>query len=161
MKFNCSRRKGLQILVGLPFFHSISGEGSTGQQVQQAEAVVLFSKVNQASRAFVHKASGFLDCVLLELDLQQPASFASISKLPENTLIIGLVSEAEKIIVESVVQNRRGYLQTTGYLHLEDSFESSIDNLVTASIQQGLGVGGSSQRATSESGTLSSFYAYI
>ncbi len=161
MKLNCSRRQGLKILTSLPLIHYVPAALATGRHAEQAEAVVLLSKVNPASQTFAEKASNLLDAVLLEINLQQTASFSSLNTLPENTLIIGLISEAEKILVDSFIQNRRGYLQTCGYLHAEDSDESSIDSLLVASIQHGIDRGGASQAATSEAGTLSSIYARI
>lgn len=161
MKLKLSRRQSLQILASLPFFQFVPCAGAFSHGSKKVEAVVLVSQYSSASQSFAHKASTMLDYIQLNIDINQVDTFSSLNLLPKNTRIIGLVSEAEKILVDTFVQNRRGYLLTSGHLHEGNHAASNLDELLEASIQHVLGAGKASLAETSGTRILSSFFAYI
>jgi|GEM_PF-6363053 hypothetical protein len=161
MKLKLSRRQTMQMLTSLPFFHFSPKAVAFSHRTEQSEAVVLVTLNSPTSQAFAHKASSMLDSVQLVVDINQIDTFSSLNSLPKNILLIGLISEAEKILVDTFVQNRRGYLKTSGYLHEGNYTASKLDELLDASIQHAMGTSKASHTEVLGAGNLSSFFAYI
>ncbi|MAM72138.1 MAG: hypothetical protein CMP91_13460 [Gammaproteobacteria bacterium] len=161
MSLEISRRQGLKLLAGVPLYSLSPLSKAFTSIATQVQSIILLGNKSSASQSFAQQLDSVLDCTALNLDLRQIETFLPLSDLPGNSILFGLVSEAEKIIVDTLVQNRRGILKTTGNFNKSIHPESRIEMLSIRTVEAALENSQNFESKNSPEGGLSSFYALI
>lgn len=162
MSVDFSRRQSLKmmaaavLLSALPL-GAVSARGSK-------HAFVITSEESK-SDAFGQAVNESIKSSSLRVNLKNYESFLSLSELPKGALLIGLVNEAEKVLIDALVQNRKGIIKTTNRVSANSSI-ALIPNLADMTVNSALSFTNDSafdevQNRNLTSGSLISFYAYL
>ncbi|MDG2090284.1 MAG: hypothetical protein P8J61_04130 [Gammaproteobacteria bacterium] len=130
-------------------------------------AFIIFSKENEMD-VFTQTINKSIDTSTIQVNLKSYESFLSISDLPKGTLLIGLVNEAEKVLIDAIVQNRSGIINTTARVNAMNTENSIalIPEIADSTVNSALSFSSDHnfdevQNSELSSGSLISFYAYL
>lgn len=165
MSVDFSRRQSLKVLAGVGLLSVMPLGMSSVQAFQASNHAFVFTKQSSAGNVFEQSLNESLKTSSILIDNNNYESILSIADLPEGAMLIGLVSEAEKVLIDAAVQDRRGMMQTTARVSstISGSMISELAEMTThAAITKSQGkVFEKSQNVEMTNGYLISFYAYL
>ena len=165
MSVDFSRRQSLKVMAGAGFLSALP---LAAISAKESKHTFVISSQESGMDVFAQSINSLIDTSAIQVNLASYASFLSISGLPKGALLIGLVNEAEKVLIDTLVQNRRGIIKTTARVSAA-SANSSIDlipSVADMTVNSALSfTNGSSfdevKNRELSSGSLISFYAYL
>jgi hypothetical protein len=165
MSMDFSRRQSLKVLAGAGLL-SLMPLGMTSTQATQVlKHAFVFTRQGSVGNLFDQSLNKSIDISPIFIEHNNYESILSIADLPKGSLLIGLVSEAEKVLIDTVVQDRRGIIQTTArvYASVSGSRISELANLTAqAAITQSKTIAfEKAHDAEMTNASLISFYAYL
>ncbi len=113
MSVDFSRRQSLKVLAGAGLLSVMPLSIASAQATQALKHAFVFIRQGRAGAVFEQSLTQSLGTSSILIEQNNYESILSIADLPEGALLIGLVSEAEKVLIDAVVQDRRGSIQTT------------------------------------------------
>jgi hypothetical protein len=161
MNLNTSRRDCLKIFVAggtllLPTMQ-IAAAGN------RTQAVVVTSNT-PAVPAFIEGLSEQFQTVRHSASCTELEGFQLLADLPENQLLIGLISDAEMVLVDALVHDRRGLMRVTGRIEGKTFSELEIIEAARRTAKAAIAHDANARVVSalaSGSGSLLSFYAYL
>ncbi len=171
MSTEFSRRQSLKLMAGAGLFSAMPAaavsELVTPINTEPVHAYVIAGE-GSANNAFVQAVTKTLAVNVFDLTHKRHESILALSQLPKGTLILGLVNEAEKVLIDALVQDRKGLVNTTArvnYLELNNS-NAAIPELAEMTVLTALSktnAGNVEQLPAGDStaASLIRFYAYV
>jgi hypothetical protein len=161
MSLNTSRRDCLKIFAAgstllLPNLR-VAAAGN------RAQAVVVTGNT-PAVPAFIKELSEQFQIVRHSASCTELEGFRLLADLPENHLLIGLISDAEMVLMDALVYDRRGLRRVTG--RIEEKIVSELEVIEAAKRTAKAAINHDRNARVgpalaSGSGSLLSFYAYL
>jgi hypothetical protein len=165
MSVDFSRRQSLKVLAGAGLISVMPLSMASAQATQASKHAFVFAKQGIAGAVFEQSLTQSLETSSILIEQNNYEGILSIADLPEGALLIGLVSEAEKVLIDAVIQDRRGSIQTTARVNasISGSEISELAEMTTqAAITKSQGeVFAKAHNAEMTNGCLISFYAYL
>lgn len=162
MSHDFSRRQSLKMMAGAGLLSALPLATISASELKHAYIV---SGQISAADVFSKAVSSSIEANSLSLNLNNYSSFLSIADLPQGSLVLGLVNEAEKVLLDAIVQDKRGIIKTTARVSA-DIPNGLIPNLAEVTLNSALEFTNDSnveeiQHSELSSGSLMSFYAYL
>jgi hypothetical protein len=166
MSVSLSRRQSLKLIAGAGLLSVFPLKSAYSREREFGQAFIVTDKaaISETFRQVVNKS---LITSSLHIAHNQYESLTSLAQIPENSLIIGLVSDAEKVLIDAIVHDRRGHIQTTARTSESITHKENISRLAEMTVQAATKNSNKEyfdsvqegQRITT--GSLISFYAYL
>ena len=163
MIINLSRRQSLKAIAGagllsiMPLSAVFAGN---------AKQIFTITTAGFAGDAFNKAVNSLSQISAIQIENKSYENLVLLSNLPKGSLLVGLASEAEKVVLDAIVQNRRGIINTTARISINESSDAAIPSLVEMTLQAAqdrnhhakVFVNAQNAKTTR---TLTSFYAYL
>ncbi len=162
MSVDFSRRQSLKIMGGIGLFSAMPLGVVSASESKHAYVIVSQESTADDFGQFVNET---MDTNTIQINHKNYESIMSISHIPKGALLIGLVNEAEKVLIDVLVQERRGIITTTARVSPNYSNEM-IPGLAEMTIKAAfynpgdINIG-EVQNPELSTGSLISFYAYL
>ncbi len=165
MSMDFSRRQSLKVLAGAGLLSVTPIAWSYSQTSKQAFVFTAHGSKDNVFQRSLRESLAPIETSFIHIDRNNYESVLSIADISEGALLIGLVSEAEKVLIDAAVQDRRGNMQTLARVSSSIS-ASSLNDLAKmtseAAINKSSGEGvEKNQNTQMTNGSLISFYAYL
>ena len=162
MSVDFSRRQSLKIMAAAGILSAMPLGAVSARNSNHA---FIISSQENGMDVFAQSINKSIDTSTIQINLKSYESFLSISDLPKGALLIGLVNEAEKVLIEALVQNRRGIIKTTARISANSS-NALIPHFADMTVRSALSFRSNSesdevQNNELSSSSLISFYAYL
>lgn len=161
MSIDFSRRQSLKMMAGAGLLSALPLGAISAREAKHAFVI---SGEQDSQYIFGQLVNESLETSSIQVNLKKYESFLSIADLPKGALLIGLVNEAEKVLIDALVQNRRGIIKTTARISAESSGEM-IPGLAEMTVESALNFTSDNfndvHSRELSTGPLISFYAYL
>ena len=163
MSINLSRRQSLKAIAGAGLLSIMPLSAVFAGNVKQIFTITTAGLVGDAFNKAVNSLS---QISAIQIENKSYENLVLLSNLPKGSLLVGLASEAEKVVLDAIVQNRRGIINTTARISINESSDAAIPSLVEMTLQAAqdrnhhakVFVNAQNAKTTR---TLTSFYAYL
>ena len=163
MIINLSRRQSLKAIAGAGLLSIMPLSAVFAGNVKQIFTITTAGLVGDAFNKAVNSLS---QISAIQIENKSYENLVLLSNLPKGSLLVGLASEAEKVVLDAIVQNRRGIINTTARISINESSDAAIPSLVEMTLQAAqdrnhhakVFVNAQNAKTTR---TLTSFYAYL
>lgn len=161
MSMGFSRRQSLKMMAGAGLLSALPLGAISASEAKHA---FIITSQDDSVDVFAQQINESMDSSAIQVNLKRHESFLSIADLPKGALLIGLVNEAEKVLIDALVQNRRGIIKTTARVGV-DSSDVIIPELAEMTVKSALAFTSDNfnefQNRELSTGPLISFYAYL
>jgi len=162
MSMEFSRRQSIKMLAGAGLLSVVPFAATSAKESKHAFIITSLENSGDVIGQFINES---MDTSYIHIDHNNYESILSISHLPEGALLIGLVSDAEKVLIDAVVQDRRGHIKMTVRVNASSS-DLMITRVAEMTTQAALTKSplirfNSAQNTELTSASLISFYAYL
>jgi len=163
MSINLSRRQSLKAIAGAGLLSIMPLSSVFAGNAKQIFTITTAGLVGDAFNKAVNSLS---QISAIQIENKSYENLVLLSNLPKGSLLVGLASEAEKVVLDAIVQNRRGIINTTARISINESSDAAIPSLVEMTLQAAqdrnhhakVFVNAQNAKTTR---TLTSFYAYL
>lgn len=166
MSIELSRRQSLKAIAGAGLLSVIPLSAVYAGSEQQIFTIATTGLAGDAFNRAVNRLSQIRQISATQIENKNYENLVMLSDLPNGSLLIGLANEAEKVLLDAIVQNRRGIINTTARMRIDDSAATIIPSLAEMTVQAALDrrdhtIVFNNARSGNTTRTLTSFYAYM
>ena len=163
MSINFSRRHCLKLISGtvalslLPLQFSYAGEASPVFVITNGESI---------EQAFINAIKRITPVNTLRISSNNYDNLISIKQLPANSILIGLVNDAEKVLIDSMLHDRQALITTTNRVNKTTATDQQVADLATTTTNIAFTnlnkiPAGTVTSSQNKNGSLISFYAQL
>lgn len=165
MSTQLSRRQSFKLMAGagLLSIAPISELFANDSSKAMCTAIVVTSD-NSAGDNFSQFINASLSTSAIKVDHSHYESLHPVVSLPAGSLLIGLVNEADKVLIDSVLHERKAVMHVNARLGNDFNSVDQIPSLAEKTIQAALARAEEASlpgNREPNSGSLISFYAYL
>jgi hypothetical protein len=173
MSIDLSRRQSLKLMTGLGLFSIIPMESVISHESSQVYVLVTEGFEGEVFYRSVSEAMEATNAVQIKQS-KNYESLLALRNLTKGSLLIGLTSDAEKILVDAIVQNQRGSIETTAVVstgrdqnkRLSVSSTADLKHLAEMTLQSALSESNDNKKIENfqnriTNRALTSFYAFL
>ena len=110
MSMDFSRRQSLKVMAGAGLLSVMPLSLAVTHTSKHAYVLTRQGSVGVEFEQYLKES---LEISSIRIDRNNYDSILTIANLPKGSLLLGLVSEAEKVLIDAAVHDRRGIIQTT------------------------------------------------
>ncbi|PCJ41569.1 MAG: hypothetical protein COA71_08420 [SAR86 cluster bacterium] len=132
-----SRRQSLKLMAGAGLL-SVMPLTLGATYARESRQAFVIANEDGSGDVFGRAINASLNTSLIQIDHKNYASLMSLAHLPKGALLIGLVNDAEKVLIDAHVQDRRGVINTTARISTPVSSTAMISGLAEMTLQAAL-----------------------
>lgn len=160
MSINFSRRHCLKLISSAGALSLLPLQFSSANEIGQ---VFVISNGERIERIFVNAISELTPINTLRISNKNYDTLISLAHLPANSILLGLVNDAEKVLIDSIIHDQRGVIRTIGRVNKLTATDAQVAHLAAAANAMPLTNldNHTATGSTDKYGSLISFYAQL